>query len=341
GGDRVVSLSSAEGVALSLLRRFSEKQLPRASDLEWLVSERDAPQQVTIHVYYISKNGKHNSIHRVVMAKQGHRCAGCGMKVAPEYAHRFRYCEYLGRYFCTGCHSNQLALIPGRVLSKWDFTRCPVSIFSYRLLEQMMSDPLYSVGDLNPGLYRKAKALERTRMMRIQLQHLREFLLACRFASDLQECLEREPQYLTSDPEVYSLQDLVSVKSGELPARLKTIVDAGIAHVAQCQLCMARGFVCELCASPEIIHPWQLTKVSRCAGCGACFHASCRDNKKKGKLSDGKVEDTIPCPRCERLWRRQRQRMQPKQSEDELEEGVSKLQASTKDSSHNTQKIQS
>jgi len=39
---------SAEGVALSLLRRFSEKHLPRASDLEWLVSEQDAPQQVQL-----------------------------------------------------------------------------------------------------------------------------------------------------------------------------------------------------------------------------------------------------------------------------------------------------
>lgn len=57
------------------------------------------------------------------MVKQNYRCAGCGMKVAPEYANRFRYCEYLGRYFCTGCHTNQLALIPGKVLTKWDFTR--------------------------------------------------------------------------------------------------------------------------------------------------------------------------------------------------------------------------
>lgn len=47
-GTEVVSetVLSAEGVALSLLRRFSEKHLPRASDLEWLVSEQDAPQQV-------------------------------------------------------------------------------------------------------------------------------------------------------------------------------------------------------------------------------------------------------------------------------------------------------
>jgi run domain Beclin-1 interacting cysteine-rich containing protein len=41
---------SAEGVALSLLRQFSEKHLPRASDLQWLVSEQDAPQQVEFHM---------------------------------------------------------------------------------------------------------------------------------------------------------------------------------------------------------------------------------------------------------------------------------------------------
>ena len=40
------SILSAEGVALSLLRQFGEKHLPRASDLQWLVSEQDAPQQV-------------------------------------------------------------------------------------------------------------------------------------------------------------------------------------------------------------------------------------------------------------------------------------------------------
>ena len=37
---------SAESVAIALLKRFSEKQLPKASELEWLVSEQDAPQRV-------------------------------------------------------------------------------------------------------------------------------------------------------------------------------------------------------------------------------------------------------------------------------------------------------
>jgi len=40
------SIVSAEGVALSLIRQFSDKQLPRASDLKWLVSEQDTPQEV-------------------------------------------------------------------------------------------------------------------------------------------------------------------------------------------------------------------------------------------------------------------------------------------------------
>lgn len=37
---------SAESVAISLLKKFSEKQLPKASDLIWLVPESDAPQKV-------------------------------------------------------------------------------------------------------------------------------------------------------------------------------------------------------------------------------------------------------------------------------------------------------
>ncbi|KAF5273557.1 hypothetical protein FQR65_LT04555 [Abscondita terminalis] len=42
--DGASDVLSAEGVALSLISRFNEKQLPRASDLEWLVSAEDAPQ---------------------------------------------------------------------------------------------------------------------------------------------------------------------------------------------------------------------------------------------------------------------------------------------------------
>lgn len=36
----------AESVAISLLKKYRECDLPRAADLNWLVSEKDAPQQL-------------------------------------------------------------------------------------------------------------------------------------------------------------------------------------------------------------------------------------------------------------------------------------------------------
>lgn len=60
---------------------------------------------------------------RVLMVKQNYRCAGCGAKVEPKYIRKYRYCEYLGRYFCTSCHTNQTAILPSRVLNKWDFSK--------------------------------------------------------------------------------------------------------------------------------------------------------------------------------------------------------------------------
>ena len=60
---------------------------------------------------------------KVVMAKQNYRCAGCGMRVEPEYSHIFRYCHYLGRYFCTACHTNKTSVVPSRIFKKWDFKK--------------------------------------------------------------------------------------------------------------------------------------------------------------------------------------------------------------------------
>jgi len=60
--------------------------------------------------------------------------------------------------------------------------RYPVSSFSYRLLDQMLGDPLFAIGDVSPGLYRKARQLERTRQLRMQLYYLKDFILTCRFA---------------------------------------------------------------------------------------------------------------------------------------------------------------
>ncbi|PSN54788.1 hypothetical protein C0J52_01979 [Blattella germanica] len=319
------SVVSAEGVALSLLKLFGEKHLPRASELQWLllplptswpVSPDEAedldmrqatPLRGTIEwapprpqVIFTPHPAP---VRRVLMVKQNYRCAGCGMKVAPEYANKYRYCEYLGRYFCTGCHTNQLALIPGKVLTKWDFTRYPVSSFSYRLLDEMLMDPLFRIGDHSPALYRKARHLERTRQLRIQLFYLKDFVLTCRFSDHLQEAFKKEQVYMLTELETYSMNDLVQVKSGELSTRLRELLSSSSQHVAECQLCQARGFVCEICRSQEVIFPWQLSKVARCNNCGACFHIACWTPS--------------PCRRCNRL--KERRQSREKQEEADIQ----------------------
>ncbi|XP_076168023.1 run domain Beclin-1-interacting and cysteine-rich domain-containing protein rubicon isoform X2 [Ptiloglossa arizonensis] len=301
---------SAEGVALSLISRFSEKQLPRASELQWLVSEEEAPQSLLPlpKSWPINPDEIENSQsiplrgttewapprpQIIFTAHPPPVCAGCGMKVAVKYANKFRYCEYLGRYFCTGCHTNQVALIPGKILSKWDFNRYPVSNFSYRLLDQMMLDPLFQVKDLNPLLYRRIKQLDRTRLLRTQLFFFKDFLFTCRFGSSVQEVLKKESNYIISDPHVYSIQDLLHVKCGSLPLRLQELVEACNMHIIGCELCQARGFICELCCSKDVIFPWELSKVSRCEMCGACYHNECKQNFNEAD-----------CPRCVRLHAR-------------------------------------
>ncbi|XP_014615153.1 PREDICTED: run domain Beclin-1 interacting and cysteine-rich containing protein [Polistes canadensis] len=315
------SIISAEGVALSLISRFSEKQLPRASELQWLVSEKDAPQRLLPlpKSWPVSPDEveKEDSIQlrgtvewapprpqiiftphpppmrRKLIAKQNYRCAGCGMKVAVKYANKFRYCEYLGRYFCTGCHTNQVALIPGKILSKWDFNRYPVSNFSYRLLDQMLLDPLFQIQDLNASLYRRIKQLERTRILRTKLFFLKDFLYTCRFAATVQDILKKEPNYIINDPHIYSIQDLMYVKLGILPMQLQELIEVCNAHVTACELCQARGFVCEVCYSKDVIFPWELSKITRCEICGACFHNECKATFNK-----------LKCERCDRLQAR-------------------------------------
>lgn len=81
-----------------------------------------------------------------------------------DYIKRLRYCEYLCRYFCQCCHENAQAVVPGRVLRKWDFSKYYVSNFARDLLSKIAGDPLFNPNDINSGLYKKNKSLETVRV---------------------------------------------------------------------------------------------------------------------------------------------------------------------------------
>lgn len=306
---------SAESVALSLISKFSDKQLPRACDLMWLVSEQDAPQQLLPmpsswavnpdETYAIpftrgtrdwapprpqiifTRHPPHD--RKTLLYKQNQRCAGCGMKVASAYSHHFRYCEYLGKYHCTGCHRNQISIIPARVLDRWEFTVHAVSAFAYRLLEQIWAFPLFRVSDLNKNLYTKIRALQLARVRRNQLKFVQDFIVSCRFAEETKRLFENVAIHIVTDTDIWAMCDFVAVRNGTFVRNIDQLIAKCEPHIMGCELCLARGFICELCSRKQVIFPWQ-PKIRRCNDCGACVHDTCwRDE----------------CAKCERIRKRE------------------------------------
>ncbi|XP_060028208.1 run domain Beclin-1-interacting and cysteine-rich domain-containing protein isoform X3 [Erinaceus europaeus] len=315
--------TSAEAVAMGLLKQFEGMQLPAASELEWLVPERDAPQKllpIPDSLPVSPDDGQHADVYRlrirvrgnlewapprpqiifnvhpaptrkIAVAKQNYRCAGCGIRTEPGYIKRLRYCEYLGRYFCQCCHEDAQMAVPSRILHRWDFSRYSVSNFSKDLLLKIWNDPLFNVQDVNSALYRKVKPLDRVRLLRVQLCHMKNMFRTCRLARELLDSFDVVPGHLTEDLHLYSLSDLTATRKGELGPRLAELTRLGAAHVERCMLCQAKGFICEFCQNEDdVIFPFELQKCRTCEECKACYHKACF---KSGS-----------CPRCERLQAR-------------------------------------
>ncbi|XP_042526018.1 run domain Beclin-1-interacting and cysteine-rich domain-containing protein isoform X1 [Dipodomys spectabilis] len=315
--------TSAEAVAMGLLKQFEGMQLPAASELEWLVPEHDAPQKllpIPDSLPISPDDGQHADIYKlrirvrgnlewapprpqiifnvhpaptrkIAVAKQNYRCAGCGIRTDPDYIKRLRYCEYLGKYFCQCCHENAQMVIPSRILRKWDFSKYYISNFSKDLLIKIWNDPLFNVQDINSALYRKVKLLNQVRLLRVQLYHMKNMFKTCRLAKELLDSFDTVPGHLTEDLHLYSVNDLIATKKGELGPRLAELTRAGAAHVERCMLCQAKGFICEFCQNEDdIIFPFELHKCRTCEECKACYHKACF---KSGS-----------CPRCERLQAR-------------------------------------
>lgn len=312
GESSLNDVHSAENIGLSLISKFNDKSLPKVSDLKWLVSEEDTPQNL-LPMPQQSNNPDDNIMpmvtrgtrywapprqqiiftnhpspqRKLLIQKQNYRCAGCGMRVPVSHIKSFRYCTYLGKYHCTGCHRNQISAIPSKVLHLWDFKFYPVSVFAYRLLEQMWTYPLFYVPDLNPALYIKIKQLRNARLKRVQTQYVKEFITICRFAENEKMYFASVPDYITTDPDTWSMSDLIDSKTNTIHKSLQDLIQKCEIHIFDCVLCKARGFICEFCRKENVIYPWQ-AKVQRCDKCGSCYHSSCWKSQ-------------FDCPKCQRL----------------------------------------
>jgi len=76
-------------------------------------------------------------------------------------------CWYTGGLFCSVCHTNDVHLIPGRVLHKWDLQPRPVCCAAAEFLTEVSARPVLCVSAVNPDLLRRVAPLARA-------QHLRQ-----------------------------------------------------------------------------------------------------------------------------------------------------------------------
>ncbi|XP_003477359.2 protein associated with UVRAG as autophagy enhancer isoform X2 [Cavia porcellus] len=219
-------------------------------------------------------------------------CAGCGAPIEPKFVKRLRYCEYLGKYFCDSCHSYAESCIPARIFTMWDFRKYYVSNFSKQLLDHIWHQPIFNVLSIHHNLSAKAKELDRVKDIQEQVFHIKKLLKTCRFADSTLKEFEQVPGHLTDELHLFSLEDLVRTKKGLLAPLLRDVLKTSLAHVAGCELCQGKGFICEFCRSTTVIFPFQTATCRRCSACRACFHKHCFQ-------SSG-------CPRCARITARRR-----------------------------------
>ncbi|XP_076858170.1 protein associated with UVRAG as autophagy enhancer [Brachyhypopomus gauderio] len=225
-----------------------------------------------------------------VIASQHYLCAGCGTEIERRYIKRLRYCDYLGRYFCNSCHGGGESMIPGRVLSRWDFSRYPVCIFSKQLLDTIWEQPLFKLTSMAKELYGQAKELQKFRELQEQMISIKKLLRACRLSDGVLAEFQQLPSHLTDEPHRFSMDDLVRIKRGQLINMAKTMLRTATNHVESCELCQAKGFICEFCHGQEVLFPFQTDICTRCPDCRACFHTVCFRGD--------------PCPKCDRLQSR-------------------------------------
>lgn len=227
--------------------------------------------------------------------QQGYACRGCNCPIGMIYG-ASSVCSYDGYSYCPECSGNESNVIPARIIHNWDFRKHPVSREAKELLKKYEAEPLLDLRILNPSLYDAVPELAATQVLRSQLGFLRPYLQTCsEAASSALRKLIWPREHLYEHIHLYSTFDLLQVPSGTLQRALEKAIKFARGHVLDCNLCAAKGFICEICRDPAVIYAFDTDATYHCSACFAVHHRTCIEDS-------GRV-----CPKCERRRQRKEQ----------------------------------
>ncbi|XP_076247674.1 differentially expressed in FDCP 8 homolog isoform X2 [Calliopsis andreniformis] len=228
------------------------------------------------------------------LSNQGYRCAECKVRITFKSAWiEPRLCDYSGLYYCQRCHWNTAMVIPARVIRNWDMEPRLVSRAAVQLLTLLEDRSVLPLEELNPKLFTLVPDLSLVKRMREEMQMMKRYLVLCPEANNLGLPWKIGIRtHMIENSGSYSIKDLIDLNSGTLLEEIRSAYDIMHAHITeQCELCKARGHLCELCGNDEIIYPWDASSVT-CHQCSAVHHRVCWSKRNHC------------CPRCSRLQKR-------------------------------------
>uniref|UniRef100_A0A6B2EL96 RUN domain-containing protein n=1 Tax=Phlebotomus kandelakii TaxID=1109342 RepID=A0A6B2EL96_9DIPT len=225
--------------------------------------------------------------------RQGFMCQACsspfGIGVIPP-----QVCSFSGNYFCDTCMSQDLHIIPAKVIHNWDFRRLPVCQKVSKFLFEFNLQPIIDMKIVNPDIYSAVTEMAELQSLRIQLNFIRAYLFTCN-----REIMDKFQEqvigrtYLYEHIHRYSIGDLTQqIPKGSLKQLLRKTIEFGQEHILNCRLCSQKGFICEICKSTKVLYPFNINTTFRCEICGAVFHDTC-------------LNALQPCPKCDRKKKRE------------------------------------
>lgn len=205
---------------------------------------------------------------------------------------KFRFCHYSFRYHCKMCQgTNQVAVVPARVVLHWDFIKYTVTPQAKEALQDLEDNPIINLHSENPKLFDKVPALHRIRKQRLKLHIMDQFIQNCPQKEKLMKLFQGK-SHLMETTELYSMIDLAEVHNGTMEKFLKKLLHRLETHITQqCNRCKHYAFLCEICKSRNPIYSFQIETVQQCKSCFTCFHRNCWNS----------VDE---CPKCIRLRNR-------------------------------------
>ncbi|XP_044740811.1 uncharacterized protein LOC123302091 [Chrysoperla carnea] len=222
--------------------------------------------------------------------QQKYNCSACGNTLGISFGQpKYKICGLTGDYYCSECMSDELHIIPARVLFNWDFRKYQVSKRAHLFLTEYKNHPFINIKIINQKIYSLINKMSDLHELRIQMNYLRAYLYTCR--EPIIEQLKRQiwpREYLYETIHLYSISDLELINNNnQLIMQLKSLVQFARNHVLTCWLCSQKGFICELCSNNQILYPFDLDTTLRCEVCNAVYHRQC-------------LQTSSECPKCER-----------------------------------------